>query len=248
MNRSETSSATPAGTNVITAATGDRSTISSSTMISSAEKMPICFNDLLALLLFAALSATCPARWSWSPGVAPAFGNVASKDATTGLSPATSLASRVTVTCSCTASCDGETAASLTSVTPATFLASSPSRAIAASSALVSGVPERAATMVILLVVRSPSSGAPSVCACTLGAPLARNRLGSLLTSLPSEGSATVAPTSATTQAAMTSHRNLTTPAARAAKNLTTPPDRRDRPRRAGCDGCAVGRRCTRRR
>ena len=236
MNRWETSSVTPAGTKVITAATGDRSTISSSTMISSTEKMPIFFIDLLALLLFAALSATCPARWSWSPGGAPVFGNVASRAATTGLSPAASLASRVTVTWSCTAFCDGETAMSLTPVTPATFLASSPSLLIAASSALVSGVPERAATMVILLVVRSPSSGAPSVCACTLGVPPARNRLGSLLTSLPSEGSATVAPTSATTQAAMTISRNRTTPAARAAKNLTTPPGRRGRA------GCAAGR------
>ena len=117
-------------------------------------------------------------------------------------------------------------------MTPATFSASLPSFLIAAWSALVSGVPERAATMVILLVVRSPSSGAPSVCACTLGAPLARNRLGSLLTWLPSEGSATVAPTSATTQAAMTSSRNRTTPAARAAKNLMTHPGRRGR---AGC-------------
>src|SRR5580693_10131227 len=92
---------------------------------------------------------------------------------------------------------------------------------MAATSALVSRVPEVAATMVTLLVVRAPSSEAPRSAAWTLPALPDRNRLGSLFTSLPSEGSATTAATSATSQQAMTSRRNRTTQAASDSKNLT---------------------------
>ncbi len=173
----------------------------------------------------------------------PARGNVACRAATTGFSPDTSLASRVTVTWSCAALSAGETAVSLTLVTPATCLARCPSRVIAAVSALVSLVSERAATMVMRLVVRDPSSGAPSVSAWTLGVEFDRNRLGSLLTSLPSDGSAIIAAAAAMTHPAMTSSRNRTTRAARASKNLITGPRRVGRSEFPSCSGVCAPRR-----
>lgn len=61
-NRSETSSATTLGTNVTNSATGDRSTISSSTRMSTMEYSVILRIALFALLLLAAFVATWPAR------------------------------------------------------------------------------------------------------------------------------------------------------------------------------------------
>jgi hypothetical protein len=110
MNFSDISSATTAGANVITAASGERSVISSSTRISRTESNPIRLVALFPLALFAAFVAACPARCSCSPGGAPAFGNVARSAAMTGLSPAVSLASRLAAAVSWTASPPGDSA------------------------------------------------------------------------------------------------------------------------------------------
>ena len=71
----------------------------------------------------------------------------------------------------------------------------------------------------ILLLVTLPSSGAASAAACTLGAAAGRNRLGSLFTSLPSPGSATMAATVTASQPSTTSQRNRTANPAITTKN-----------------------------
>src|SRR6266566_1111332 len=190
------------------------------------ENRPIRLVALPALALLAALAATGPARCSWSPGGGPDRGKVSCSALTTGRRPATSVASLLTLTWIWTALRPGETATARTEVTGLSCRARFASRVTAATSAAVSGPSDRAATMVILLVAGLPSSGAPSEDAVTLRAAEPRNRLGSLLTSLPRLGSATVARTRTTPQATATGTRNLTTNRASPASQprLTGPP------------------------
>ena len=68
------------------------------------------FVALFPLALFAAFVAACPARCSCRPGGGAACGNVACSAAMTGLSPAASLVSRLTVAVSWTASPPGDSA------------------------------------------------------------------------------------------------------------------------------------------
>src|SRR5205085_1935276 len=110
---------------------------------------------------------------SGGPGGGPARGQVSCSAVTTGRSPATSVASLVTLTWIWTALRPGETATARTAVTGPSCRARPDSRVIAATSAAVSGPPDLAATMVILLVAVLPRSGAPSEDAVTLRAAAA---------------------------------------------------------------------------
>ena len=83
-----------------------------------------------------------------------------------------------------------------------------------------------AATMMIWLwLLTLPMSGAASVAASLLGALLGRNCVLSLLTSLPSEGSAILEMTAMATQATITIQRNRTVKRPRPPKKRSVRPN-----------------------